>query len=199
MKWIVIIIPSLFLIIPLQADEWGPPETKDYYNKDSTYFIRITPKNTPNKYWEWFTASSDNKQDFLPEDTIVTPCHAVLLKKTVTGDSIVWIKKLKNRVAPLHAMLSDDGKYFVTFDNWHSVGLGENVFVYYNENGEVLKSHILADISPFPIKDYQRTVSSVWWSCGRKFIDTKRIEICFMNRDKEQQKIVYNLEEQKIE
>jgi hypothetical protein len=52
----------------------------------------------------------------------------------------------------------------VTFDNWHSVGFGDNVVVIYRRDGSLVRSMKLADILP---PDYVRalptSVSSMWW------------------------------------
>ncbi|WP_286772128.1 hypothetical protein, partial [Sphingomonas sp. 66-10] len=39
---------------------------------------------------------------------------------------VVWEREIANDVAPVSAIVRDDGEYAVTFDNWHGVGYGPN-------------------------------------------------------------------------
>jgi len=114
-------------------------------------------------------------------------------------EKLIWEQKLINRIAPVTAIVSNDGKFLVTFDNWHSMKYGVDVMAYYNEKGELIKRHMLEDISPFPINTYEISISSLWWRCGQKFIDNHRISICFMDENEVTEKRTYNLTEQKIE
>jgi len=81
-----------------------------------------------------------------------------------SGD-ILWKRKLVNEVAPVEALVSADGSYVVTFDNWHSVGYGDDVVVIYGRSGELIRSLSLADIvGAERASDFPRSVSSIWWS-----------------------------------
>jgi hypothetical protein len=52
----------------------------------------------------------------------------------------------------------------VTFDNWFSMGYGNNVIVIYKGDGEPVRSLSLDDLLPKEyIKALPRTVSSMWW------------------------------------
>jgi hypothetical protein len=119
--------------------------------------------------------------------------------KTKTGYSLIWEMKLINQVSPVSGMVSNDGKYFVTFDNWYSMGYGVDVMAYYNNKGELVKRHMLEDISPFPINTYEISISSIWWSCGHEFIDNERISICFIDENKKIVNRIYNLKKGIIE
>lgn len=181
------------------ADSWAPPKTKDYYNDDKTYFVRIVPRTVPEKFWKWMNANPRQKKRFSSADTTIVPCHAIMYKKTKGADSLVWKKNLINEIAPVSAFVSNDAKYLVTFDNWHSVGYGVDVMAYYDSQGNLVKRHMLEDISPFPINTYLMSVSSLWWMCDTKFIDNSRIEICFRNDKGNIAKKIYNLDEMKVE
>jgi hypothetical protein len=181
------------------ADSWAPPKTKDYYNEDKTYFVRIVPRTVPEKFWKWMNAKPRQKNRFSPADTTIIPCHAIMYKKTKNGDSLVWKKKLINEIAPVSAFVSNDAKYLVTFDNWHSMGYGVDVMVYYDNQGNLLIRHMLEDISPFPINTYSMSVSSIWWRCDTKFLDNKRLEICFEDDKETIIRKTYNLDEKRLE
>jgi hypothetical protein len=61
-------------------------------------------------------------------------------------------------------LVSDDGKNVVTFDNWHSVGFGDNVVVIYGPNGMLVKSFQLDQIlPPYFISGFDSSVSSIFW------------------------------------
>lgn len=79
--------------------------------------------------------------------------------------SLVWDRPLVNEVGPVSALVSDAGDYVVTFDNWHSVGLGDNVVVLYDARGMVIRSLALTDIVPETYAAaLPRSVSSLWWA-----------------------------------
>ena len=181
------------------SDIWAPPTTKDYYNADKTYFVRIVPQTVPEKFWRWFNAKPKKKQKFNASDTTITPCHAVMFKKTNGGDSLVWKKNLINKVTPVSAFVSVDAKYLVTFDNWHTMGYGVDVMVYYDNQGNLIKRHMLEDISPFPINTYSTSMSSIRWRCDTKFLDKNRIEICFVDENESKKTRIYDLDKGKIE
>jgi hypothetical protein len=195
MKIYILIILALLLADKVSADTWAPPQIKEYYNSDSTFFVRIYPTHIPEKYFKWVKASPRKKKKFLPSDTLVTPCFARMYQVVNGKDSLIWENKLINRVAPVNAILSNDGKFVVTFDNWHSMGYGEDVMVYYNNKGELIKQFGLEEISPFPIDRYMLTISSIFWRCGQEFIDNHRILICFADENEEIVKRTFNLTE----
>lgn len=195
--WLTSIL--IFGSFVVMADSWAPPRTKDYYSKDKTYFVRIVPRTVPVKFWKWMNAKPRQKRRFTPVDTTIIPCHAIMYKKTKMGDSLVWKKNLINEVAPVSAFVSNDGKYIVTFDNWHSMGYGVDVMVYYDNQGSLIKRHMLEDISPFPINTYSMSVSSIWWRCDIKFLDNHRLEICFRDENEAVATRIYNLDERRLE
>lgn len=199
MKNLILIVFTLLVALDVQADSWPPPEVKEYYNSDSTFLVRIFPTQIPDKYYKWLQSSPKKKKKFQPSDTLVTPCFARMYKILKGNDSLIWEQQLINGIAPRDALVSNDGKYIVTFDNWHSMGYGLDIMVYYNENGELIKRHKLEDISPFPINTYPLSISSLWWRCGSEFLDNERISICFMDKNEAIEKRIYNLTDQKIE
>ena len=199
MKKYILIILAILLADKVLADTWASPKIRDYYSADSTFFVRIYPQDIPEKYFKWVNATPRKKKRFQPADTLVTPCFARMYKVINGKDSLIWEQKLINIVAPVTAILSNDGKYLVTFDNWYSMGYGVDIMVYYNEKGELIKRYMLEDISPFPINTYTTSISSIWWRCGQDFIDNQRILICFIDENEETVKRTYNLVKQKIE
>lgn len=57
----VILFLSCFTAI---ADSWLPPKVKEYYSSDSSYYVRVVPREVPEKYWDWVEASPKKKKKF---------------------------------------------------------------------------------------------------------------------------------------
>lgn len=198
MKYLILAIAALLTFNYAGADSWESPKVKVYYSADSSYFVRIVPKIVPERYWKWMNASTKRKERFSPQDTTIIYCHAMMFKRTKVGDTLIWKENLINQISPVSAMVSNDGKYLVTFDNWYSAGYGVDVLVVYDKDGMMLKRHMLEDISPFPVNTYPLTISSLWWRCGQDFTDGDKISICFKNKDEEEITGFYSLSELKM-
>jgi hypothetical protein len=154
--------------------------------------IRIIPVEHPDKYWDWKYSKPRKKSKFTATDTTMIPCHAILFKLIGTDTIQIWNKRLVNEIAPVNAIVSNDGKTVVTFDNWHTVGYGPGDMVIYDSIGELVKSYELEDISPFPTNDYATTISSRWWRCGATFINNKVVEVCFIDVNEKKKQLKYN-------
>lgn len=192
MKLLFIVFLSL-VSTRLYADSWSEPTVKRYHSNDSIYFVEIVPTKIPEKYWEWKGAKPKKKHKYSPADTTVVPAHAKMYRIENRDTVKVWEQKLVNPHTPVTALVSSDGKYLITFDDWYNVGYGPNVFVVYNEKGKLLKKYSLKDISPFPIDDYSLSISSIWWRCNMEFLSEDKLEVCFQQEDKKKDSRVYNI------
>lgn len=68
-------------------------------------------------------------------------------------------------MSPVSVLVADDGDYFVTFDNWHSIGFGDNVIVIYRNDGSVVRSMCLNAFLPNSyLNALPRSTSSLNWS-----------------------------------
>lgn len=77
---------------------------------------------------------------------------------------VVWDREIVNDIAPVLAIVRDDGEYAVTFDNWYTVGYGPDVVAIYAKDGSLLHKRALSDIIPENyIEALQRSVSSINW------------------------------------
>jgi uncharacterized protein (TIGR02145 family) len=164
---------------PSFADSWGRPRPIRYYSENGNYMLLIFPKASVSDYISWHASSPGTEQGFTNTETHEVPCHAVLFKVHENDTTEIYQTKLINRLAPANAIVCNEGKSIVTFDNWGSVGTGSSVMVIYDENGELLNQYSLNDISPIPIENYMKTTSSIWWRCQAKYTDTNTIEIHF--------------------
>jgi TonB family protein len=68
------------------------------------------------------------------------------------------------------ALVANDGS-LATFDNWHSMGYGDDVIAIYRRDGSLVRKFALSDLmSEDDILWLSRSVSSIWWS-GKHRID----------------------------
>jgi hypothetical protein len=95
-------------------------------------------------------------------------CKGRLERKRKSGAyELVWEGELANALAPVSVLVSDSGKYVVTFDDWHAVGRGRNVVVIYGPKGKLVRKLALEDfLSPRQIGRLPISVSSTWWGSG---------------------------------
>lgn len=196
----------LFALAICKADSWGEPKEKKYYSDNMKYKLIVTPRFIPKKYYEWEykkepiannRKESDHKENklnkrFTAKDTVQVPCHAKLYRMSDTDTILIWERNLLNYMCPLHAIISNDGSSIVTIDNWYSCGYGETTMVVYNEKGDAKRNYQLSDISPYPLNDYELSISSIWWYAGATFIDKDRVEIVFHTHNKTSTKRIYN-------
>lgn len=82
--------------------------------------------------------------------------------------TVQWRRTLVNELAPAGALVSDDGRHAVTFDNWYSMGHGDNVVVIYDGAGTLIRSFRLVDLVPADyVEALPHTVGSILWSGGQ--------------------------------
>ena len=81
----------------------------------------------------------------------------------------VWQRELTQRVSPVSAVVSDTGRV-ATFDNWHSVGWGDDVVVLYDSHGRLVRQMGLTDFLPrFYVHALPSSVSSILWGGDHVF------------------------------
>lgn len=138
----------LILCIRLCADTWAPPEPQRYFSSNQDYCFEIIPGDSMHE------------------------CQGILSTVDEEGEyHQVWSTHLVNVIAPVTALVSDDGDYVATFDNWYRIGWGDDVVVIYGANGALIKKYGLNDIlSADEIEKIPRTVASRWWG-GKHIID----------------------------
>lgn len=90
----------------------------------------------------------------------------------------LWKVQLDNEVSPVSALVSDDGNYVITFDNWHGVGYGDNVVTIYNgTTGKLVKKLGLSDfLTESDIYNLPASVSSMHWH-GTHHIDYEKKQL----------------------
>ncbi|HWM90938.1 MAG TPA: hypothetical protein VN493_09240 [Thermoanaerobaculia bacterium] len=163
---------------PAIADTWMLPTQTQYYSPDKSFYLDVTPKRLESqlKYFEDQVSGKENAG--AAEDEQATQARGALYARGSDGK---YSRKsefpLLNKVAPADALVSDRGDYFVTFDNWHNVGYGDQVVVIYRADGSVVRKLSLSDfLTEADIEKLSRTVSSIWWR-EDAFIDEAKREL----------------------
>lgn len=150
---------------PCSADSWLPAKQKIYVSPDQTYRVRVDPRTITSPL-DYFSDKVEKR-----EPAGASKGHRGA-KATATIEHLddagrwtrSWSFNLTNEVAPVEALLADGGQYLVTFDNWHSMGYGQNVVVIHNGHGQLIRALALSDIlSADYIEALDHSVSSIWW------------------------------------
>ncbi|MEO0419963.1 MAG: hypothetical protein AAF249_13950 [Pseudomonadota bacterium] len=159
------------------ADSWAPPTTETYTSENGEYRFTVEP------------APIDSALDFFREEVkaqeegreVERPAPLGLLEKRMAnGDwSPVWAVSLVNVISPVSVLVADDGAHVVTFDNWHSIGRGENVIVIYGDGGAMVRSLMLSDVlGETFVAALPESVSSTSWNRGKRLLsDGETLEI----------------------
>ncbi|MHC1761025.1 MAG: hypothetical protein AB9917_16265 [Negativicutes bacterium] len=128
------------------ADSWRPPKPTVTYESaalDARFIVTSSGRS----------------------DTLFACSGAIYLKEAGESEwTKVWSKPLQNHLSPVTALVANRGWRVVTFDNYYSVGYGDEVVVFYDEKGEVLKKYSLESLlSETELKQVPRSISSRWW------------------------------------
>src|SRR5687767_8944661 len=170
---IVLLLLITFLSSSVHADSWALPVKKKYYSPDRKYCLEVIPKQLESQL-SYFKGKAEGKTDAGTVKGLKDNRAKAIF---YVNESIGYSKKhefpLVNEVSPVNAVVSTDGRYVVTFDNWHRVGYGDDVVVIYQSNGALVKKFGLADLfTESDIRSFVHTASSIWWGTGH-YIDDK--------------------------
>jgi len=143
--WLVALGLGIAVSLPVAGDKWALPERTQVVSRDGGSRLTIVPA-----------------RDFEIGES--APLGA-LERKGAEGEwTLVWIRALANREAPLEAVVADGGRFVVMLDEHGMAGSGENDLVLYGADGRVVGQRSLADLfSNEEIAAFPRTVSSTWW------------------------------------
>ncbi|TCP35921.1 hypothetical protein [Sphingomonas sp. BK235] len=163
MRWLMMLV-AVALAAPALADTWMSPTRAVYTSPKKTSRLIVEPRALESQL-AYFEDKSAGKEPAGQRAGETKRTARGVLERRVGGRWITqWEVPLANEVAPVDALVSDDGQHVVTFDNWHSMGLGENVVVIYGAGGQQVRSLRLDDLLP---PDYlealPRSVSSLHW------------------------------------
>jgi hypothetical protein len=152
------------------ADTWLPPAVKQYHSAEGDVRLTVVPRglSSPLAYFEDLVEGRENAGQAENGETLA---RGVLERRA--GPDVwekVWAGPLVNDVSPVSAMVASNGRYAVTFDNWHSIGRGQHVIVMYDRQGRLIRSLELSDIIPPEwIRGLSHSVSSTYWAGEHRF------------------------------
>lgn len=157
---------------PTQADSWRLPEKEKYYSANKKFYVEVTPKKLESqlRYFEDKVAGRANAGAAKGESDNHAKAEFFARKGSDEYSRLAKFP-LVNEVSPVSAIVSDQGDYFVTFDNWHSVGYGEDTIVIYRADGTVVRKFGLEDLlTAGDIETFSRSTSSMHWG-GEHYFD----------------------------
>ncbi len=173
LRWLIGLLGFFLACVgPAKADSWTLPTVETTYSANKLYRLIVRPRDIKSQLG-YFEAKVENKQ----LDPAKLPKGR--LERKVNGDwLLVWEVALVNEVAPVDALVSNDGSRVITFDNWHSAGFGDHVLVIYGAGGELVRSFQLTDFMPaFVVDALPRTVSSIRWRSADPVIDQGWLDV----------------------
>lgn len=154
------------------ADQWKLPTKQTYYSKNRRFAVTIVPKHLEGQL-EHFEDKVQGRPDAGAVKGVPNNWSRAFFYSVHPNDQLNLVRefKLVNEVAPVTALVSDDGRYLVTFDNWHSLGYGDDAIVIYRADGALIRSLSLEDVlTTNDIEVLPRSASSIHWG-GEHYID----------------------------
>lgn len=145
-----------------------------YCSANKKYCLKVEPKKLESQL-AYFKDKVDEKGDAgavkgIPDNF----CKGSFFAK----GKRLWNVRLVNEVAPVSALVSNNGDYVITFDNWHGVGYGDDVVSIYNaQSGKLIKKLGLSDfLTESDIYSLPASTSSIRWH-GTHEIDYDKNEL----------------------
>jgi hypothetical protein len=175
---------ALFIMLsacPILGDSWPLPEPKKIYSDNKQYYIEIIPRKLESQLKFFSDKSKGIEPAGSPKGLKDNYCKGVFYKRNASGEyEKVWEQRLSNEVSPVGVLVSNGGKYVITFDNWHSIGYGDNVVAIYGPSGQLIRKMSLTDVMPLDrIMKLPRSVSSVYWG-GEHRIDEQSEQLVLL-------------------
>lgn len=156
----------LILLLPasVNADTWALPSIKKYHSQNERYVFTIIPRSLESQL-AYFQDLVDGKKEAGQRHGEIDKARGILeLTKENGASEKIWEILLVNDVSPVRALVTDDGSYVVTFDNWHSAGYGEDAIVIYDREGTVVRMFsVKSVIGEEHFSGLPRSVSSIHW------------------------------------
>lgn len=163
MKTLSILLVLFFaMTTTVKADTWLLPVEKKYCSENKKFCLKVQPKKLESQL-AYFEDKVDGKENAGADKQAKTNyCKGIFYSR---GKKL-WKIQLDNEVSPVSVIVSNDGDYVITFDNWHGTGYGDNVVAIYNgENGTLIKKLSLSDfLTESDIYSLPHSTSSIQWS-----------------------------------
>lgn len=154
---------------PSCADSWMLPTTTTYTSCAGHARITVSPRDLKSQLG-YFNDKVKNV-DPAGQKKGGSPVATARLERLVDKRwQVIWEHQIANDVAPVSALVRDDGEYAITFDDWHGTGYGPHAVVIYGAGGKAVRALALSDIVPADyIKALPHSVSSIRWRGEPRF------------------------------
>ncbi len=162
---IVASLMSSHLSATLRIDQWMLPERQSYFSSNKQFRFDVIPTNIASQLDYWSDKVEGVDRPGVRDSHLSNRARGVLLTRVRENTyRSVSSFDLRNEVAPVSALVTNDGQNIVTFDDWHGMGYGDNVVVIYRGDGSVVNNLALSDL--VTERDellLPHTVSSIRW------------------------------------
>jgi hypothetical protein len=153
------------------SDTWSLPTPMTYASREGQFRLTVFPRQLAGAL-RYFEDKVEGREPAGQTPGAQPRCEAILEKLAGNRYEQLWRKPLVNEVAPVSALVSDVDGSFVTFDNWHSMGRGDDVIAIYSGSGELRRKFKLTDIlSERELEGLPRSVSSIRWGGEHYLLD----------------------------
>ena len=154
---------------PSCADSWMLPTTTTYTSCAGNTRVTVTPRDLDSQL-SYFRDKVEHREPAGQKRGKARFASARLERLVDKRWEAVWNHQIANDVAPVSAIVRDDGEYAVTFDDWSHTGYGPNVLVIYGPDGKLVRALALSDLVPADyIKALPHSVSSIQWRGDPRF------------------------------
>ena len=161
------------------------PSKRKYCSADKKYCVEVIPKKLESQLAFFEDKSAGRNDAGAAKGVKNNRAKAIVYLRGSIGYSKTAEFPLVNEVSPVNALISGDGRYVVTFDNWHNAGYGDDVVVIYRSDGTLVRKFGLEDLfTKGDIQTFKRTTSSIWWGQDH-YVDDKKEILYLKAGDKE--------------
>lgn len=163
-------ITAAFAFSVASGDQWFPATPSTFSSSEGQYRLTVFPRDLEGPL-PFFQDKLEGKQKPGQRPAGSDRCEATLEALENNAYRLVWRRPLINDVAPVSVLVSDTTGAFVTFDNWHGTGWGNNAIVLYDGNRKLVRQFALTDlISKSHFESLPRSVSSIHWA-GKHWLE----------------------------
>lgn len=159
-----LILSFLFILgfsVLTKADTWRLPVTKKYCSENKKYCLKVEPKKLESQLSHFQDKVDEKENAGANKNEKENYCKGTFSAK----GKKVWKIQLDNEVTPVSALVSNNGDYVITFDNWHGIGYGDNVVAIYSGlTGKLIRKLGLSDfLTESDIYNLPASTSSIHW------------------------------------
>src|SRR6185437_15695152 len=120
------------------ADEWLPPKAETYYSANRQWRLTVLPRAIENPLAYFTDKVKGRSNPGAPPRDAERSARGFMEHLSGQTWNLVWNVPLVNENSPVSALISNQGTT-ATFDNWGSMGFGDDVVVIYDTRGRKLR------------------------------------------------------------